>query len=196
MRALVSPVPLRPGQGGDLLSWLSDCYRRSPPRALEVDGDVVGIVGIEEIMEVALGRLNDSEETIRGVLLSELKARNYVPGSEEDAYLDALWDEYEKLSVRRREDLECTYQGVPREEIRWYPVIDSSRCEGCSSCVDFCSQNVFSFYEGTSHVMRPMNCIVGKSSCRDFCPDKAISFPTKASLRKELSKLKAEHGVE
>ncbi len=162
---------------------------------MEVDGDVVGIVGIEEIMEVALGHLDDSEEEIRSVLLCELKARNYVPGPEEQAYAEALWSEYEKLSVRRREDLECVYQGVPREEIRWFPSIDPSRCEGCSSCVEFCSQNVFAFYDGVSHVVRPMNCIVGKSSCRDFCPDKAISFPTKTALRKELKELKETHRV-
>lgn len=163
---------------------------------MEVDGDVVGIVGITEIMEAALDHLNDSEETIRGILMVELKARNYVPGSEEAVYLDALWNEYETLSVRRREDLESTYQGFPREEVPWYPVIDRSRCEGCSSCVDFCSQNVFAFFEGTSHVVRPMNCIVGKSSCRDFCPDKAISFPTKTALRTEISRLSAKHGTE
>ncbi|MBU1158894.1 MAG: ferredoxin family protein [Candidatus Thermoplasmatota archaeon] len=81
---------------------------------------------------------------------------------------------------------------MPRNEIPWFPKIDVSRCEGCSSCVEFCSQNVFAFFEGKSQVVRPQNCIVGKSSCRDFCPDNAISFPTRSQLKETLSELKCK----
>ena len=149
-----------------------------------------------DIMESALGHLDEPDEQVKEVLLAELKARNYVPGSEEGAYLKALWKEYREASVRRREDVEETYQGIPREEIGWYPRVDVSKCEGCSSCVEFCSQGVFAFRDGKSSVVKPYNCIVGKSSCRAFCPDKAISFPTKTQLKGILTELRAKHGTE
>ena len=174
---------------------LSDCYRKPPPNSLEIGGEEIGVSGTAEAFEKALELMDESEEEIRRVLFSEFKARNYVPGSEEDNYMSALWEVFEGFMIRRREEIEMTHEGVPREDILWYPVVDRSRCEGCSSCVEFCSQNVFTFYEGKSHVARPYNCLVGKSSCADFCPDNAISFPNRSELRKRLSKLKEEHGV-
>ncbi|MBN1677638.1 MAG: ferredoxin family protein [Candidatus Thermoplasmatota archaeon] len=88
-----------------------------------------------------------------------------------------------------------SYQGIPREEIPWYPVINPEKCTGCSSCADFCSQGVFKFDGKISHVVKPYACVVGKSSCRSFCPEKAISFPTIAELRARLKKLKEKHGL-
>jgi len=155
----------------------------------------VGIVGMAEIIEKALDRLDRTDDEVKDVLLAELKARNYVPGSVEDDYLKALWKEFRDLSVRRREDVEMTHQGVPRSDIPWFPKVDVSKCEGCSSCVEFCSQNVFAFSEGRSTVVRPYNCIVGKSSCRSFCPDRAISFPTRSQLKETIAELKARHGT-
>jgi NAD-dependent dihydropyrimidine dehydrogenase PreA subunit len=111
-------------------------------------------------------------------------------------YLKALWKEYREQSVRRREDVEETYHGIPRDEISWYPRVDETRCEGCSSCVEFCSQGVFAFHDGKSKVVKPYNCIVGKSSCRAFCPDKAISFPTRTQLTSTLTELRTKRGLE
>lgn len=146
-------------------------------------------------MDKALEQRSDSEEETKLVLVTELKARNYVPSSQENEYLKALWKEFKKLSVWRKENVEEIYQGIPREEIQWHPRVDEGRCEGCSSCVDFCSQGVFAFSAGKSHVVKPLSCIVGKSSCREFCPDKAISFPTRAQLKDNLSNLKSRHGI-
>lgn len=155
----------------------------------------MGIVGLPEIMDKALEQRSDSEEETKRILVTELKARNYVPVSEEDEYLKALWKEFKKVSVWRKESVEEIYKGIPREEILWHPRVDETRCEGCSSCVDFCSQGVFAFSAGKSHVVKPLNCIVGKSSCREFCPDKAISFPTRAQLKNSLADLKSRHGI-
>jgi len=181
--------------GGDRLSGLSDCYKKPPPNSLEVGGVKVGIVGMADIMENALAHLDEPEEQVKDVLMAELKARNYVPSSEEGVYLKALWKEYRDVSARRREDVEETYQGIPRDEISWYPRVEESRCEGCSSCVEFCSQGVFAFHDGKSKVVKPYNCIVGKSSCRAFCPDKAISFPTRTQLKSTLTELRTKRGL-
>jgi len=173
------------------LTWLSDCYKKPAPTHLDVDGEAIGIAGLGEIMDKALQCLDATDEEIDAVLVAELKARNYVPASEEGAYLRALKKEYKTLAVRRREEVEEAFQGIPREDIPWYPTVDEERCEGCTSCVEFCSQNVFEFFDGKSQVVRPYNCIVGKASCRAFCPDKAISFPTRAELRDIISGLKS-----
>ncbi len=155
----------------------------------------MGISGVVDIVESALEHLDDSDEDVKAILLRELKARNYVPSGSEQEYLKALWAEFKKLRVQRREQLEMSFQGIPREEIPWFPVISQKKCTGCSSCADFCSQGVFKFDGKTSHVVKPYACVVGKSSCRSFCPEKAISFPTYAYLKVTLRKLKEKHKV-
>jgi len=154
----------------------------------------VGISGIADIMERALDHLAESDVRVKRILLGELKARNYVPEGSEREYVKALWNEYRKLRTQRRDELEMSFKGIPREEIRWFPEIDENKCTGCSSCADFCSQGVFKFDGEISHVVKPYSCVVGKSSCRSFCPEKAISFPTAAELRVMLRELKEKHG--
>ena len=153
----------------------------------------VGISGLNEILEKALADLDSPEDVVRTILLTELKGRNYVPPSAEDEYMRALWAEFRKAREQRKELLGLSYRGIPREEIPWFPRVDESRCSGCSSCVDFCTQGVFSF-DGKSHVIRPYACIVGNTSCRSFCPEKAISFPTMAELKRMLSELRERYG--
>ncbi|MEW5747506.1 MAG: ferredoxin family protein [Candidatus Thermoplasmatota archaeon] len=178
------------------MTWLSDCYSKPPPTTLTVGGTEVGIAGLEEIMEAALQRMDRPDEEVKDLLMDELRARNYVPSSVREEYRQVLWAEYRKLRVRRRDEVEESYKGIPREEVPWFPRVDKSRCEGCSSCVEFCSQKVFEFFDGKSQVVRPNNCLVGKSSCKAFCPDGAISFPTRNELREALGRLRAGRGIE
>jgi NAD-dependent dihydropyrimidine dehydrogenase PreA subunit len=133
--------------------------------------------------------MDSPDDQVKQVLFAELKTRNYIPSSAQEEYMKPLWAEYKKARVARREQLEMSYKGIPREAIPWYPKIDINRCSGCSSCVEFCTQGVFSF-DGKSHVIKPYSCIVGNSSCRNFCPEKAISFPTTAELKENLAKLR------
>jgi len=177
------------------MTWLSDCYKKPSPTSLLVGGTEVGIAGLEEIMEAALISMDSPDEDVKEVLMSELSARNYVPSSVREDYLKALWAEYKKLRTRRKEEVEESFQGIPREDIPWYPSVDKSRCEGCSSCVEFCSQKVFEFFDGKSQVVRPYNCLVGKSSCRAFCPDNAISFPTRTVFKEAMDELKTHRGL-
>lgn len=162
--------------------------------SLKVGGLEVGMSGLNEIMEKALGAMDAPDDDVKMILLSEMKARNYVPVLAQEEYLRSLWTEFKKLRVQRREQLEMSYKGIPREHIPWFPRVDEKRCSGCSSCVEFCTQSVFSF-DGKSHVIKPYNCIVGNSSCRSFCPEKAITFPTTAELRETISKLREKHGM-
>lgn len=157
-----------------------------------VGGLEVGIAGMSQIMEDTLEHIDAPEEEQRAVLLARLKIHNYVPSSSEDEYLRALWTVYKKLRVQRREQLECTFKGIPREAIPWFPKVDPKKCTGCTSCVEYCSQGVFAF-DGVSRVIKPYNCVVGKSSCRSFCPEKAIVFPTHTELKETLMRLREEY---
>jgi len=179
---------LSPWQGGRDLTDLDGCYRKPPSSSMKVGGLEVGISGLVEILEKGLEHMDDKDDDIRPVLLAELKARNYVPSSVEKEYMTALWAEYKKARAQRREDAAQSYKGIPRDAIPWFPKVDPKKCSGCSSCVEFCSQGVFTF-DGKSHVAKPYNCVVGKSSCRAFCPEKAISFPTHAELKRIIQEL-------
>jgi len=161
---------------------------------MKVGGLDVGISGLAEIVEKGLERMDDPDGAIKETLLAELKARNYVPSTVEKEYMTALWVEFKKARVQRREDVEQSYKGIPRDEIPWFPEVDPKKCSGCSSCVEFCSQEVFTF-DGKSHVAKPYNCVVGKSSCRAFCPEKAIAFPTQSELKAILERLREKYGL-
>lgn len=158
-----------------------------------VGGQEVGISGLPEIIENGLERMGGSDAEQKGLLLDELKARNYVPTSVQGEYMAALWTEYKRHRSVRKDRLEDSYMGIPREEIPWFPTVDRAKCSGCSSCVDFCAQGVFVFAEEKSKVARPFECMVGNSSCRSFCPEKAISFPPMAELKETLKSLREKH---
>lgn len=172
----------------------TDCYRKAQSSSLKIGELDVGISGLSEIMEAGLASMDAPDDEIREILLRELKSRNYVPDAAGEEYMRSLWTEFKKARIQRKDQLEMSYKGIPREEIPWFPKVDESKCSGCSSCVEFCTQGVFSF-DGKSHVIKPYNCIVGNSSCRTFCPEKAISFPTTAELKANLARLRNELGL-
>lgn len=180
--------------GGSSLTDLDGCYRKPPASSMKVGGLDVGISGLADIVEKGLGIMDAPDAEIKTLLLTELKARNYVPSSVEKEYMVSLWSEYKKARIQRREDVEQSYKGIPRDAIPWFPSVDPKKCSGCSSCVEFCSQGVFTF-DGKSHVSRPFNCVVGKSSCRAFCPEKAIAFPTHSELKAILQELNEKYGL-
>ena len=117
-----------------------------------------------------------------------------MPSSVEKEYMTALWTEFKKHRQVHLDILQDSYKGIPREEIPWFPKVDTKLCSGCSSCVEFCVQGVF-FFDGRSHVVRPYNCVVGNSSCKAFCPEKAISFPTLTELKENLKRLREKYNL-
>lgn len=182
-------------RGGDLdLSSLDACYRKPVPASLKVGGLDVGIADMAAIIDKGLEHIGEADQEQKVALLAELKARNYVPSSVEKEYLAALWTEFKKHREVHLDLLKDSFKGVPREEIPWFPSVDPRLCSGCSSCVEFCVQGVFTF-DGKSHVSKPFSCVVGNSSCRSFCPEKAISFPSSAELRERLKALREKYSI-
>ena len=72
---------------------------------------------------------------------------------------------------------------LPREEIAWFPALDSTLCNGCGDCEDFCKPVVFALgdSEGVKRakmtVANPYKCIVQCTRCEPVCPSGAISLP-------------------
>lgn len=71
------------------------------------------------------------------------------------------------------------WNGIPREQIPWYPTIETEKCTGCKTCLEFCSHGTHGWNEetGKAVVANPLNCVVGCSGCLSQCPEGAISFP-------------------
>jgi NAD-dependent dihydropyrimidine dehydrogenase PreA subunit len=87
------------------------------------------------------------------------------------------------------------YMGIPREEIPWYPTINTDLCINDSLCIDFCSNDVFAQGELTTIVANPYNCVVGCSACAKECPVGAITFPDKKELVKILNELRPKYAA-
>jgi NAD-dependent dihydropyrimidine dehydrogenase PreA subunit len=71
------------------------------------------------------------------------------------------------------------WRGIPREEIPWFPTIDTEKCIGCRECITICKNGVLAFDEAAqkSTVVNPYNCVVECRTCAKLCPADAISFP-------------------
>jgi NAD-dependent dihydropyrimidine dehydrogenase PreA subunit len=81
-----------------------------------------------------------------------------------------------------------TWKGTPREQIPWYPTVDSAKCVGCRKCFEFCSHGVYAWDEtaGTPKVQEPFQCVVGCSNCASQCAEGAIAFPPLTILKEFL----------
>jgi NAD-dependent dihydropyrimidine dehydrogenase PreA subunit len=84
------------------------------------------------------------------------------------------------------------YQGVPREDIPWFPMIDPERCDHCLKCLEFCPHDVYESVEGKLEVANPFNCPVGCSRCQSVCPQKAIAFMSPRDLGMMLQQLRRQ----
>lgn len=90
--------------------------------------------------------------------------------------------------------IEKTYEGVPRNKIPWYPIIDYEKCIGCGKCVEFCHNSVFDIEEKDGEkktiVKKPYNCVVFCRGCEDICPADAITHPSEEETQQIIDELK------
>ena len=62
--------------------------------------------------------------------------------------------------------------------LRWYPVLDESRCIHCKQCHDFCLFGVYALdADGHVRAVSPDSCKPGCPACARICPVGAIMFP-------------------
>jgi NAD-dependent dihydropyrimidine dehydrogenase PreA subunit len=156
-----------------------------------IEGKQIGIVGLDEVFAELAKSDRKPDESAKQLLLTKLKAFNYVPKAKEEAYASAFLNEYQtycsldrRQTGAREKDL-GTWQGIPREEIPWYPTIREELCDGCRLCVEFCPFGVYEYDPKSNKikVVNPFNCQVGCSMCAMKCKPKAIAFPPLAILR-------------
>jgi CDP-4-dehydro-6-deoxyglucose reductase len=90
------------------------------------------------------------------------------------------------------------WHGIPREKIKWHPIVDEDACIGCGTCVTGCGRLVYRFdYESKKAVVAdPLNCMVGCVTCANTCPTKAISFPPLDEISSLLFKPETHHSIE
>lgn len=64
------------------------------------------------------------------------------------------------------------------QAVRWYPLVDESRCTHCGSCHQFC---LFGVYEVDDQkrirIANPDRCKPGCPACSRICPQGALIFP-------------------
>ena len=89
---------------------------------------------------------------------------------------------------------EETYEGIPREKIPWYPIINYEKCISCGKCVDFCHMSAFGFEEKDGKkktiVINQNACVVMCRGCEDICPAGAITHPSEEKTKKIIQKMK------
>ena len=156
-----------------------------------VGKDLIGLVGLDEIFE-NLYQMGEKPDTfLKKELLNETKKHNYIPGGIEKKYEDALLREYKSFYESKKKgekvkenELEGTYQGIPRENIPWFPTVYEEKCNGCKECYDMCPTRVYIWDNDINKpkVVHPLRCVVGCSGCAVICKLKAISFPPKSII--------------
>lgn len=83
------------------------------------------------------------------------------------------------------------WHGIPRQDIPWFPTVDTDTCIGCTLCFATCGRSVYDMQDNKAVVVNPLNCMVGCSTCGTVCPVQAITFPT----RDLVWKLEREHKI-
>ncbi len=154
-------------------------------RLVSIEGKLIGITGIDEIFAQLFEAGRKPARELQSSLLEELKRHNYIPKLKEQSYARAFLREYEKFYDRKNKGIEektknlGTWQGIPREEVPWFPTIMEELCDGCRICLDFCPFGVYEYDDKTNKVKvaNPYYCEVGCSICAVKCEPKAILFP-------------------
>jgi NAD-dependent dihydropyrimidine dehydrogenase PreA subunit len=148
-----------------------------------------GMSGLDEIFASLYDAGRAPDDGLGAELVRHARQHNYIPGSAEADFAAALLREYRSYYAQRQSGQEVvrkheTWQGIPREQVPWFPVLDETRCDGCDKCLEFCANGVYAKRDsGVVYVAQPLNCTVGCDVCARLCPHGAITFPPRSILR-------------
>lgn len=146
-----------------------------------------GLNGLDEIFESLYQAGRSPDDGLGSELVSHVGQHNYVPPSAEADFATALLREYRSYCEQKRSGTAPKkrepWQGMPREQVPWFPTLDETHCDGCDKCIQFCGSNVFGKRDnGVVYVAEPYNCVVGCAVCARLCKQRAITFPPRAVL--------------
>ena len=77
--------------------------------------------------------------------------------------------------------------GYPRENIKWFPTIDTAKCVKCGMCMN-CGKGVYKWTEKGPEIVQPYNCVIGCTTCGNLCLGNAVSFPDIQQVREIYKK--------
>lgn len=147
-----------------------------------------GLTGLDEIFASLYQMGYTPTDDLGTELIRLARQHNYIPASAEVDFAAALLREYRGYYEQKRSGREAkpkyeTWQGIPREQVPWFPVLDETLCDGCDKCLEFCAEGVYAKRDsGTVYVAQPMKCTVGCDACARLCPHRAITFPPRTIL--------------
>ncbi len=76
------------------------------------------------------------------------------------------------------------WHGIPRQEIPWYPTVDTQACIGCELCYVTCGRGVYDIQDRKAVTTKSYACMVGCTTCAMVCPTDAIHFPDREVVRR------------
>ncbi len=159
-------------------------------RMLQIGGAPAGLIGLEELFEELFedGLSPDNEEAPTR-LVKGVRQHNFIPKPALADYRTVLLREYQQFFQARSGGQSPTprdygqWQGIPREQIPWFPTVSVELCNGCGKCLEVCPKDVFILNEaGKAVVVEPFLCIVGCCFCKSACDPTAILMPDKSLL--------------
>ena len=159
-------------------------------RMLYIAGAPAGLLGLEELFEQLFdAQLSPDDTEIGPKLIKGVRQHNFIPKPAVPDYQQVLIGEYRKYYQARSGGNKVAardygqWQGYPREQIPWFPVISAELCNGCGKCIEVCPKDVFEVKEnGKVDVVEPFLCIVGCCFCKSACDPEAILMPGKEML--------------
>ncbi len=157
-----------------------------------------GMKGLLEIFAQLRAAGEEPSEVLGAELLERAKEYNYIPSSAAEEYRQALLREYRTYLTQQAngaadncKTTSATWNGIPREQITWYPSVYPGDCNGCKKCFEFCPYGVYEWdaENAVPIVVNPFNCRVGCSMCALRCPCTCIHFPPQQLLDELLKPL-------
>lgn len=159
-------------------------------RMMYIGGAPAGLLGLEELFdELFTADLHPDNPELADKLIKGVRQHNYVPKPAIEDYQATLLREYQKYHRDRSGGKAMVakdygkWEGFPREQIPWFPVVSAELCNGCVKCIEVCPKEVFEVNDdGKVEVVEPFLCIVGCCFCKSACDPKAILMPDRSIL--------------
>lgn len=159
-------------------------------RMLTIGGAPAGLLGLEELFsELFDGGHQPDAQDIGTRLIEGVRQHNFIPKPAEKDYEEVLTCEFKRYYQKRLRGKATAakaygqWEGYPREQIPWFPVVSADLCDGCGKCIEVCPKDVFEMNEdGKVEVIEPFLCIVGCCFCKSACDPNAILMPERSML--------------
>jgi NAD-dependent dihydropyrimidine dehydrogenase PreA subunit len=159
-------------------------------RMLHIGGVPAGLLGLTELFnELYEAGFQPEDEGLAERLLKGVRQHNYIPKPALVEYRKVLTEEYHRF-IQSKSGGEGSlaknygqWEGHPRENIPWFPIVSAELCNGCGKCLEVCPKDVFVMDDGGKAVVaEPFLCIVGCCFCKSACDPGAIIMPNRKML--------------